>query len=113
MKRGMGIKGDGNGGWDINVQRGILVKYGLPALLTFLLVTGLGSRLGSELWDLLLENRRMTERVTQHDREIAEGKERDAALAEQVQGLRVEVRQDLREIKNEVRAIARARDKDG
>lgn len=113
MKRGVDIKRDGNGGYDINVQRAILAKYGLPALVAFLLFTGLGSRLGSELWDLLLENRRTTERVAQHDTEIAEGKGRDAALQKQVEDLRLEVRQDLREIKNEVRAIAQAISKDG
>lgn len=113
MKRGVGVKSDGNGGYDINIQRAILKKYGLPALLVFLVMTGLGSRLGGELWEMIIERRAVAEKLAVHDKDIAEGKGRDASLAKQIEDVRVEVRQDLREIKQTVRAIQSAVNKEG
>ena len=108
MKRGVQVKSDGNGGWDINLQKEVLRKWGPAWLIALMLVGSLGSRLGAELWTLVVESRAIKEQIAVHDRDIADGKGRDAELAKQVEALRVEVRQDLREIKNEVRAIGRS-----
>jgi demethoxyubiquinone hydroxylase (CLK1/Coq7/Cat5 family) len=111
--KGVRAKSDGNGGWDINLQREVLRKWGPAWLALLMLLGGLGSRLGAELWTLVVESRAIKEQILHHDKDIADGKRRDAELATQVEALRVEVRQDLREIKNEVRAIGRSLNKGG
>ena len=108
MKRGVQVKGDGNGGWDVNVQKSILRKWGPIGLLIFVLVSGAGSKLGEEVWTLIVESRAVKEKIATHDSDIASGKVRDEDLAKQITGLREEVRADLREIKAEVRAISRS-----
>lgn len=48
--RRMTIKGDGNGGIDVNVQKDILRRWGPVGLVIFTVLLGLGSRFGDEAW---------------------------------------------------------------
>ena len=111
--RGVKLNRDGNGGWNINIESTILKRWGPVWLLLFIAVSSISGRVGGEVWGLILENRRMQEKELQHDQGIAEGKVRDADLARQIEAVRVEFKQELREVKQAVRSIEAAIRKEG
>lgn len=54
---GMKVRGDGNGGFDINVQKAVLRKWGPLGLVGLVVLSGLGSKVGETAWETLTDAR--------------------------------------------------------
>ena len=65
------IKRDGNGGYAINVQKDILRRWGPAGLIIFLLITGQGTSVGSEIWNLMLGRQAIEQQVEHNTAEIS------------------------------------------
>lgn len=98
------VKGDGNGGFDINVQKAVLRRYGPFWLLVFMVLSGLGSRLGAEAWALIVERRAVEEKVRSNAAGINELRKDFDGLAVDIRVWKGEVREDLAEIKAAITA---------
>ena len=81
----MKVKSDGNGGYDINVQKDILKRWGPAGLAIFMLLSGLGTNMGSEVWDWVVGREAVEQQV--------------ASNAESIKTLRIEIREDIHEIR--------------
>ena len=81
------VSRDGNGGYDINIQRRTLKRWGpfFAALMVF--AGGLGAKLGEQVWGIVLDREAINQRVTGN-----------TSAVEKIQG-------DIEEIKDEQREI--------
>ena len=90
--KGISVKRDGNGGFDVNVQKAVLRRWGPPGLAILLVLTGLGSKMGEEAWAVLTDRERLTQEVGDNKAAI----EKNAVECDE---LRREIQGDLSEIR--------------
>lgn len=86
------MRSDGNGGLDINVQKAMLKKYGPIWAALFLALSGLGAKFGEKAWAAVWGYESQTLLIERNTENINN-------LYDNVDGLRREFREDLREIK--------------
>ena len=87
------VKSDGNGGYDVNVQKAILTKWGPVGLVLFMLLSGLGAKMGEEAW-VWMSGHKAVELQVGLNKELAQ--EAHDGMME----FRAEVSDDLREIRS-------------
>lgn len=68
---GLGIKSDGNGGVDINVQRTWAFKWGPIMAIALFVLMGLGSRIGSEAWAVIMDQGTMKTEIARNAEDIS------------------------------------------
>ena len=69
---GLGIKSDGNGGLDINVQKVFVRRWGPIAAVILFVLSGLGSRIGSEAWAVITDRGTANAAIARNTSDISE-----------------------------------------
>lgn len=86
------VRSDGNGGLDINVQKAMLRRYGPVGAALFLALSGLGAKFGEKAWAAVWGHESQSLLIEQNTEKIR-------GLYIEVDELRREFREDLRDIK--------------
>lgn len=98
-------KSDGNGGFDINVQKKELGKYGAIGAIVILAFSGAGTALGSQVWDMIANDKAQTQKIEYNEARIERNKARIEKHEDEQDKLVAEFIQSLSAIREELVAV--------
>jgi len=98
MRKNNFVRGDGNGGFDANVQKAVLRKWGLLMGFGLLLVSGFASQIGEEVWDAMAGRSGDLQRIEALERQVAQNREDDISFRAQLRSESAQLRKEIAEI---------------